>query len=53
MKESDSSEKLAETVIDYLKRPKENILSPQTIKKSPGMLFGEIVAEIFDEIPQG
>ena len=55
-KEQDPSKELAGAVIDYLKRPKE-VIPPKPAetppKKSPGMLFGEMVAEIFDEIPQG
>ena len=45
---------LAETVIDYLKRPKENIPpQPQPSKRSAGVLFGNVVAEIYNKILNG
>ena len=56
-----SSEKLAGAVIDYLKRPKdsspptpvETTPPPPPPKKSAGVLFGEMVADIYEEIPKG
>ena len=58
---NDQHETLLETAIEYLKRPKQVTQSqpppqfqPQpNIAKSSGALFGEMVAQIYEEIPNG
>ena len=56
----DTSEKLAGAIIGYMNRPPQESAKPAQPsdatappRKTAGVLFGELVAEVYDEIPKG